>query len=175
MIARISSCSITSSEMDDVAGRAEVGVGTVYRHFPTKEALVEALAVERFRQLAALARSALEVTDPWDSFSGFLRDAAQIQADDRTLTQVMATQPGAMANAARNQTDLHEAVAQLIARAQEAGVLRRDVNADDVPMIMCGLGRAQQVDGAGPMRWRRYLALLLDGMRAPGSSRLPKD
>lgn len=156
------------AQMDDVARGAGVGVGTVYRHFPTKEALVEALAAERFRQLAQEAHTALDEPDAWEAFRGFLCRAAEIQASDRALSQAMAEIPGVMEEAARRRSDLHEAVAELIDRAQAAGELRADVTLDDVPMIMCGIGRAQTMSGGTPLDWRRYLAFLLDGLRAPG-------
>jgi AcrR family transcriptional regulator len=57
------------AQMDEVARRAGVGVGTVYRHFPTKEALIEALMVDSFQMIAAEARAALEIEDPWEAFS----------------------------------------------------------------------------------------------------------
>src|SRR5256885_10351887 len=60
------------AQMDDVAGRAKVGVGTVYRHFPTKDALIEALADDYFARQNAAARAALDVEDPWEAFSGYV-------------------------------------------------------------------------------------------------------
>ncbi len=155
------------AQMDDVARGAGVGVGTVYRHFATKEALVEALAEERFRQLAEEARRALEEPDAWEAFRGFLFRAAEIQASDRALSQAMADVPGVMKQAAERRSDLHEAVTELIDRAQAAGELRAEVTVDDVPMIMCGIGRAQTMAPGAPLDWRRYLAFLLDGLRAP--------
>ena len=81
--------------------RREVGVGTVYRHFPTKEALAEAIAADHFDRLAASAREALENPDPWEGFSTFLRSSAQVQAGDRALAEVMAAEPEVMCDAAQ--------------------------------------------------------------------------
>src|SRR5687768_11063182 len=78
----------------------KVGVGTVYRHFPTKEALVEAIAADHFDRLAASAREALESPDPWEGFSTFLRNSGQVQAGDRALAEVMAAEPEVMCDAA---------------------------------------------------------------------------
>src|SRR3954467_1980082 len=82
------------AQMDDVARQAEVGVGTVYRHFPTKEALIEALALEAFAHGAASAREALEIADPWEALAHALWAAAEILAGDRALAELMALLPG---------------------------------------------------------------------------------
>jgi AcrR family transcriptional regulator len=162
------------AQMDDIARRAGVGVGTVYRHYPTKEALVEALADDHFQRLAESARAALEEADPWEGFCAFMRRSSEVQASDLALVEVMGEQPDAMCRAAEQRADLHEAVAELVARAQKAGKLRRDVVPEDVPMLMCGVGRATRVGSRGPtMSWQRYLAIVLEGLRAPGSARLP--
>src|SRR3954466_946340 len=74
------------AQMDDVARQAEVGVGTVYRHFPTKEALIEALALEAFGRVAAQAKAALELDDPWEALTQTLWAGAEILAGDRALS-----------------------------------------------------------------------------------------
>src|SRR5919201_4267283 len=84
------------AQMPDVAKAAKVGVGTVYRHFPTKEDLIAALAAERFERLADKAREGVEAEDPWEGLCTFIRFAAQIQADDRGLCEVMGSRPEVM-------------------------------------------------------------------------------
>jgi AcrR family transcriptional regulator len=161
-------------QVDDIARRANVGVGTVYRHFPTKDALYEALALDRFTRLAEWAREALEDPDPMEGFSGFMYRSAELQANDRQLSEVMGAQPGLMQEASER-VALMELVEKLIARAQEAGALRPDVVPEDVPMLMCGLGRATQLGAPGHvMSWQRFLAIVLEGLRAPGTSPLPE-
>ena len=162
------------AQMDDIARRAKVGVGTVYRHFPTKQALAEAIADDHFDRLAASAREALSTPDAWEGFSAFLRNSAQVQAGDRALAEVMAAEPEVMCDAANRRPDLHAALAELVGRAQEAGALRRDLVPADVPMLICGVGRATLAGSAGPtMSTSRYLEIVLDGLRAPGSAELP--
>ena len=162
------------AQMDEIARRAEVGVGTVYRHFPTKQALAEAIAADHFDRLAASAREALEDPDPWHGFSVFLRRSAERQAGDRALAEVMAAEPEVMCDAASRRPDLHAALDELVTRAQRAGTLRHDLVPADVPMLICGIGRATLAGSKGPtMSCRRYLEIVLDGLRAPGSAELP--
>jgi AcrR family transcriptional regulator len=162
------------AQMDDIARAAQVGVGTVYRHFPTKEALAAAIAADHFDRLAASAREALEREDPWEGFSTFLRRSGSEQAGDRALAEVMAAEPELMCDAASRRPDLHSALAELVDRAQAAGVLRPDLTPADVPMLICGVGRATLAGSKGPtMSPRRYIEIVLDGLRAPGSGELP--
>jgi AcrR family transcriptional regulator len=158
------------AQMDDVARRAGVGVGTVYRHFPTKEALIEALMVAAFEAIAEQAESALEVEDPWEAFSSVLWRGAEIMAADRALSEVFASIPGAMESAMPTVEGLTDTMAKLIARAQAAGVLRADMIVDDVPMVMCGIGSATKKEHRCAGAWRRHLSIVLDGLRADSAS-----
>jgi AcrR family transcriptional regulator len=160
------------AQMPDVAKAAKVGVGTVYRHFPTKDHLIGALADEHFERLSQRAREALE-EDPWEGFRGFIRFAAEIQAEDRGLCEVMGSRPEVM-DAAAIAAGLDELSDKLVKRAQRSGDLRRDLTWEDVPLIACGLGRTTQfTSGPAAGRWPRLLEIVLDGLRAPGSSKLP--
>ena len=158
------------AQMDDVARRAGVGVGTVYRHFPTREALIEALMVAAFEAIAEQAESALEVEDPWDAFSSVLWRGAEIMAADRALSEVFASIPGAMESAMPTVEGLTDTMAKLIARAQAAGVLRADMIVDDVPMVMCGIGSATKKEHRCEGAWRRHLSIVLDGLRSDSAS-----
>jgi AcrR family transcriptional regulator len=161
------------AQMPDVARAAKVGVGTVYRHFPTKDDLIVALVAERFERLAQKAGEALEAEDAWEGLADFIRFSAQIQADDRGLCEVMGSRPEVMDGAARA-AGLPELCDRLVKRTQRSGQLRRDLAWEDIPMIACGLGRITQAD-VGPTvgRWPRLVEIILDGLRAPGSAKLP--
>jgi AcrR family transcriptional regulator len=160
--------------MPDVARQANVGVGTVYRHFPTKDDLISALVVDRFERLAQNAREALEVPDPWEGISSFVRFSAEIQAEDRGLCEVMGSRPDMM-NAAAYAVGLPELCERLVKRGQRSGQLRRDLTWEDIPMIACGLGRiTQTTTGPATGRWPRLVEIILDGLRAPGSGKLPR-
>ena len=162
------------AQMPDVAKAAKVGVGTVYRHFPNKEDLIAALAAERFERLAEKAREGIEAEDPWEGLCDFIRFAAQIQADDRGLCEVMGSRPGVM-NASALAVGLDELCDKLVKRAQRSGELRKDLEWQDIPMIACSLGRITAAEeGPALGRWPRLVEIAIDGMRAPGSSKLPK-
>ena len=162
------------AQMPDVASVAKVGVGTVYRHFRTKDELIAALVTERFERLAEKAREGVEMEDAWQGIAEFIRFAAQIQADDRGLCEVMGSRPELMDAAARA-AGLPELCDRLVKRAQRSGQLRRDLVWEDIPMVACGLGSITQA-AVGPAtgRWPRLLEIILDGLRAPGGGKLPR-
>ncbi|MGH2967823.1 MAG: TetR/AcrR family transcriptional regulator [Solirubrobacteraceae bacterium] len=163
------------AQMDDVAHRAGVGVGTVYRHFPTKEALIEALMVDSFEAIAAHALQAQEVEDPWEAFTSVLWRGAEIMAADRALSEVFASLPGAMEQAMPTVAGLTETMGAIMRRAQAAGALRDDAIVDDIPMLMCGIGSATKKEHSCSAPWRRHLSIVLDGLRASSASeRLPR-
>jgi len=162
------------AQMPDVAKLAKVGVGTVYRHFPTKDDLIAALAADRFERLAEKAREGIEAEDPWEGLCRFIRFSAQIQADDRGLCEVMGSRPGVM-DASAVEVGLPELCDQLVKQAQRSGKLRPDLDWEDIPMVACGLGRITQADvGPAAGRWPRLVEIILDGLRAPGSVKLPR-
>ena len=164
------------AQIDDIAEKAEVGVGTLYRHFPTKDDLVAALAAEHFAALAELARECIAMGDPWAAFETYMRGSAEIHSADLALSEASAERPSMMRDAALA-AGMPDLMAELVGRAKEAGVVRPDAEWEDVPMMICGLGRISQAadDDTVPfMSWERMLGLLLDGLRAPGSTPLPK-
>jgi AcrR family transcriptional regulator len=149
-------------------------VGTVYRHFPNKDCLIAALVADRFERLADKARQSLEAEDAWEGFADLIRFAAQIQADDRGLCEVMGSRPEVM-NTAALSAGLPELTDRLVKRAQRSGQLRRDVDWEDIPMIVCGLGRVTQTTPVPSVgRWPRLVEIILDGLRAPACTRLPR-
>ena len=163
------------AQMDDVARRAGVGVGTVYRHFPTKEALIEALMLDAFQSIAGEAERALEIEDPWEAFTTVLWHGAETMSADRAMSEVFASIPGAMESAMPTIEGLTKTMATIMRRAQEAGVLRADAMTDDIPMLMCGIGSATKKEHRCEGAWRRHLSIVLDGLRASSAeSRLPE-
>jgi AcrR family transcriptional regulator len=155
-------------QMDEIARKAKVGVGTVYRHFPNKQDLIEALARDRFVRLAELADAALEDPDPWNGFVEFMREAAAIQVADKALSEVLVSRPETMRRAAES-VEMLSRTAKVVARAQEAGAVRADAEPEDVPMMMCALAGACNTPMSDP---ERYIGIVIDGMRAPGETEL---
>ena len=156
------------AQVEDIARRAGVGVGTLYRHFPTKEALVGALAEQHFDRLADTMEAALEERgDEWEIFVATIWRTANAAAADVAWCEIIAGHPTAVDAAARGQQRLMTATATLISRAQAAGVMRADATSEDIKTIMCGFGHLAAAQRAGAaLDWRRYLDIALDGLRA---------
>jgi len=154
----------SEAQMDEIARRAAVGVGTVYRHFPTKEALCGALIEDTFARLADEARAALDEADAWAALTGLLRAAGESLAGDRGLVEAM--QAAGERAQSPGERRLAAIAGELMARAQAAGALRADAVADDIPMLMCGVGSATVRKHACGAHWRRHLAIVIDGLRA---------
>ncbi len=160
------------AQMDDIARAAGVGVGTVYRHFPDKHALMGELVASKFRTFADNAERALDVEDPWEAFAGLLRTNAELCARDIGIQQALQREPAAWALAALELMRLRDLADQLIRRAQEAGVIRDDFVVDDIPMLMGGLSATMAVP---QYDWHRHLEIILAGirrLRQPQSSEL---
>jgi AcrR family transcriptional regulator len=153
------------TQVDDVARAAGVGVGTLYRHFPTKEALLGAVAAEWFGHLADGGERARAEDPPGEGFFSFIEYSATFQAESRGLSDLFFGSPELKAGAADQLDRLHAASAALVERAQEAGTLRPDFQPSDVPLMMCGLGRIQTWSG-DRAAWRRHLDFVIAGLRA---------
>ena len=154
--------------MEQIARGAGVGVGTVYRHFPAKEDLLQALADERFARFAEHARAALDDPDPWNGFRELMRASARVVAEDRGLSEAMDQLPD-LCTASAEKVRLLELVSELIERAKASGAMRADFMAEDVPSLMRGLARATAPQDNGPpaMSWERYLDIMLAGLARP--------
>ncbi len=157
----------TEAQMEDVARRAGVGVGTVYRHFPTKQALAEALIEERFDRTIAFMRGLLDdEPDAWRALVRCFEHCAATQEQDRQWAGALASMAGEAVPGPRahQSGELLALAGELLARCRAAGVVREDLAATDMPALFCGLASVVQAGGEG---WRRYLELLLDGLRPP--------
>jgi AcrR family transcriptional regulator len=153
------------AQMDAIAARAGVGVGTVYRHFPTKDELVVSLIRQRFEDFVAAAHAALAVADPWEAFASFLRANAAACAQDAGTQHAFLHGEVELGPRLARETGLLELSQRLVDRGQAAGVIRPDFVAEDIGMLMCGVASAMH-HGTPRWDWRRHLEILLDGLRA---------
>ncbi len=160
--------------LDDVARHAGVGVGTVYRRFPDKEALVEALFEERLATLVALAEDCLNAPDPWDGLARLLEEACSMQATDRGLRDVVLGTAYGRDRVARLRGALAPLARGLVERATAAGRVRADLNHTDIPTLMLAIiSVADYTKGVSPDVWRRTLGIVLDGLRPARDTTAP--
>ena len=155
------------AQIDDVARHAGVGVGTVYRHFPTKQALLTELVRQTFRLFTGWAREALEAGgEPFALIEGLLRRIAETAAGDAGVQYALASSDAqaARSEAQAEQDELIAVIAELTGRARRAGTIRPGIEATDIAMLICGV-----VSAMGPrpgFDWRRHLDLVIDALRA---------
>ena len=153
--------------VDVIAEKAGVGVGTLYRHFPTKEKLFEAILIERVGEIAAEARGRLQAEHPGPAFFGFLEHLVIESARKRDLILALAGAGVEIEVAAASaKEELNQAVTDLLLRAQAAGAVRSDVSASVVLSLIGGTCMAADHPGtAGPAE---MLGIICDGLRAGG-------
>jgi AcrR family transcriptional regulator len=139
--------------VDDIAAKAGVGVGTLYRHFPNKEKLCEAILIDRLRGVTEDARAQADAEDPVAAFFGFLQHFVELGVAKRHLIDaVMGAGLDFEKAAASVKEDLREAVGVLLRRAQEAGAVRADVTPTAVVSLMSATCHAaSHSDDAPPM------------------------
>ena len=151
----------TSAPLEDVAARAGVGIGTLYRHFPTRQALLEAVYVD---EVEAMARAAADLSDlpPWDALSQWLHQYVGFAATKRALAEALLEVDPETDVLLACRTAILGAGTELIERAQHAGVVRTDTNFLDVGRMVSGIALVPTAD---PGQKERLLQLALDGLR----------
>jgi len=151
--------------LDDVARHAGVGVGTVYRRFPNKEALVLAVFEHVLEELLDRVDAAVAEPDAWVGLSTLITDIAEKQAADRGLYEICTRADfGQMERISAHFIPTMEA---LVTRAKEQGAIRPDFEAPDIgPLLIMVAAAAELTRAVDPDMWRRYLGMMLDGIRA---------
>lgn len=154
------------AQMDDVARVAGVGVGTVYRHFPTKEALIGELVRQKFSLFIVHVEEALESDgQAFEVLAKVLHRNAEYVAADAATRYAMAGAPAVWDATETERLRLNELTDELIDRGLRDGSLRSDLRVSDIPMVMCGISSSM----ARGFDWRRHLDLMLDGIRGPAA------
>jgi len=156
--------------LNDIAHHAGVGVGTVYRKFADKEALVDALFDDMVETVDGYLREALAEPDAWLGLTRALEKVCEVQSFDRGLREVML----GTGRGPQRQRQMRDRVApfvdEMVARAKEQGTLRTDLVPQDFALLQLMVGAITDHTGQ-PELWRRYLAILIDGLRArPGAA-----
>jgi len=154
-------------QMEEIARQAGVGVGTIYRHFPDKEALMGELVRERFVLFNESMRAALDAPagDPFEALAETMRfNAGSVAQDAATRFAFLSGDERVFAVAEAEMEEFMGLAEELVARAHAAGVLRAEFDAEDIPMMMCGI--CATIDRKAGWEWRRFLDVVLDGMRA---------
>lgn len=153
--------------MDEIARHAGVGVGTAYRRFASREELIGALFDDRIEQVLANAETAVADPDPWHGLVTMIESSIEMQAADRGLKELLFSPAELRDRVAVVRERMFPLVEQVFERARDAGMLRPDVSALDLPAINFMLGAAADLGGdVEPELWRRYATIVLDGLRA---------
>lgn len=159
---------------DQIARTAGVAVGTVYRRFPDKSALIAALYSEQVEQVVAAARAALLIEDPWEAIVEFLTAVLGMQAHSRGLRDLSAGHPHGQELADHTRRNVAPVVVELVARGHAAGVLRPEIVEQDLAMVPVMVGAViQAARGVDPELWRRCLAVVLAGMHVGDPAPIP--
>ncbi|WP_019971849.1 TetR/AcrR family transcriptional regulator [Mycobacterium sp. 141] len=163
--------------LNDVAHHANVGVGTVYRRFATKEELLDAVFEDGIDRVVALAESGLQNEDSWAGFVWFVGQLCELTATDRGLREMVYSTAYGGCGVESSRLRLIPVISRLVERARVDGYLRPDIEHTDMPILGLLAGTVSEWAGrVEPELWRRYVALLLDGMRyQDGQKRLTVD
>jgi AcrR family transcriptional regulator len=160
--------------LDEVAERAGVGVGTVYRRFADREALIDALFQARVEEFIGIAEEAAADPDPWHGLTRFIELGTEFHGRNRALKELMFSAPGGRDWVDRVRTRIRPIVGRMVKAAQEQGRLRPDLHTLDIPMITLMLASAMEfTGGVGTESWRRLLGIVVDGLESSRESHTP--
>lgn len=159
------------ASLEEIARRAGVGIGTLYRHFTTRDALVEAILERRLGEFMALAESSAGEPDGWSAFVQFLERTLELQAADRLLKDVLMRYPPGAGRLTSARAELRRLFEEVLERAQKQGSLRDDFTVTDLALLFWSF--TPLIDATAevaPEAWRRHLHWLLDGLRAEAAT-----
>jgi AcrR family transcriptional regulator len=151
--------------VDEIARRAGLGVGTLYRHFPTKEALFAAILVTRMEEAAAHARAALEDDAPGDAFFDFLTRMVEGWRKKKDFMEALSSAGVDLKEVARAKQGFHEELGKLLVRAQKGGFVRKDITITEIMVLIGSTIMALDRHGISAEGRDRMLAVVFDGLR----------
>jgi AcrR family transcriptional regulator len=160
------------ASLDEVAHEAGLGVGTVYRRFPNRDALIDALFEDMLTSITHIVAESLELSRAWDGLVHFMTAMLESQGRDKALRDLMLSRPRHLEQCEQDKEEvvrdtIEPALFSLIDRAKQEGDLRTDVVATDVgTLLIAAVGVVDFTAPADPEVWRRYLTVMLDGLRA---------
>ncbi len=158
--------------IDELARRAGVGHATIFRRFPCKDDLILAMIEQRLADLAEAVEEAAESDDAWEGLAAAMAHIAERQAVDRGLSDAAASRVVSAPNLREARQRILTPIADLLRRAQAAGQVRDDLTPEDVFFLIAAAANASPCRFQIPGLWRRYLGVVLDGMRPEGASPL---
>jgi AcrR family transcriptional regulator len=154
----------TDTSLEAIAQRAGVGIGTLYRHFPNRLALLEAVYRDEVDALGARSQRILDDADPWDGLVELVRDFSQYAANKRLLFQELIEATGRDSELfTHSRAVIESAFERVLDKAQRAGVAKPDVVASDLMRLV---GGCNMMPGASEEQRRRMVDIILDGLRA---------
>jgi AcrR family transcriptional regulator len=156
---------------DEIARAARVGNATLYRHFPSRCALVAAVFADTLRRVSEAAARALDNADPWDGFAGHVRFLCQLQATDRGLADLLTTAVVGAPELEALRASAYQDFVRIAQRAKASGALRADFVPEDlVLLLMANAGLVHRTADTAPNAWSRFIDLALDGLRTAAAT-----
>jgi AcrR family transcriptional regulator len=163
------------ASLERIARDADVAIGTLYRHFPTRLDLLLAALEPRLREFLDGSKEALEIDDPWEGFVSYLENLFRVQAGDRGFNDFLSRRFPGSADTERIHDQMCRQIEDVLTRAQEAGKARPDITRADIVNLIWFNGRLiDATSTSAPNAWRRYLYLMLDAYRAERAHPLPE-
>ncbi|RNM11545.1 TetR/AcrR family transcriptional regulator [Nocardioides pocheonensis] len=163
------------ASLEKIARDADVAIGTLYRHFPTRMDLLLAALEPRLQAFLDGAAQALEMVDPWDAFTSYLENLFAVQAGDRGFNDFLSRRFPGNAHTEHIHDVMCQQIETVLTRAQAAGKARADITQADIVNLIWSNGRIIDATSAkAPTAWRRQLHLMLDAYRAERAHPIPE-
>ena len=155
------------ASLEEIARRAQVGIGTLYRHFPSRETLVEVIFEQHIGEVLSAAEQAAAADDAWEGLVGFLERVLELQSRNLPLRDLFLRHPVGEGRIAERRKRIGPLLKRLVARAREQGTLRADFTPGDLSLAMWSFAPLFEATAeVAPDAWRRHLQIVLDGMRS---------